>query len=44
MGPFGHPHWEDGVVHNCAHGPSMFDHLGLSTTTLQKVKPFAHVK
>ncbi len=44
MGPFGHPHWEDDMVHNCACSPSMFDHLGPPTTPLKKVKPFAHVK
>jgi hypothetical protein len=32
------------MVHNCSHGPSMSDHLGLPTTTLLKVEPFAHVK
>jgi hypothetical protein len=43
-GPFGHLHWEDDMVHNCAHGPSMFDHLDLPTTTFQKVKPSTNVE
>jgi hypothetical protein len=44
MGQFGHSHWEDDMVHNCTHVPSMSDHLGFPTTTLLKVEPFAHVK
>jgi hypothetical protein len=44
MGPFDHPHWEDDMVHNCAHGPSMSNHLSPPTTTLQKVKPVTHVE
>jgi hypothetical protein len=31
------------TMHNYTHGLSMFDHFGLSTTTLQKEKPFAFV-
>jgi len=44
MDQFGHPHWENDMVHNSTHSPSMFDHLDLPTTTILKVKPFAHVK
>jgi hypothetical protein len=44
MGQFGHSHWEDDMVHNCAHGPSMFNHLSLPTMTLLKVVSFTHVK
>jgi hypothetical protein len=44
MGQFGHSHGEDDMVHNCAHGPSMFDHLGLSIITFLKVEPFTLVK
>ncbi len=44
MGQYGHPHWEDDMVHNYAHGPSMFDHFVFPTTILQKVGPFKHAK
>jgi hypothetical protein len=44
MDQSGHPHWEDDMVHNYAHGPSMFDHLIPPTTILQKVGPFEHAK
>lgn len=41
---FGHPHWEDEMMCNYAHGPSISNHLNSPTTIFQKVKPFAHVK
>ncbi len=41
---FGHSHWENDMVHNYTHGPSMFDHFGPSTMTLQKVEPSTHQK
>jgi len=44
MGQSSHPHWEDDMVHNYAHGLSMFDHLILLTTKFRKVGPFEHVK
>jgi hypothetical protein len=39
---FGHSHWENDMVHNYTHGPSMFNHFGPSTMTLQKVEPSTH--
>jgi len=44
MGQYGHPHWENDMAHNYAHGPSMFDHLIISTTIFQKVGPLKHAK
>jgi hypothetical protein len=44
MDQFGHPHWEDDMVHNYVYGPSMFDHLVPPTTIFQKVGPFEHTK
>jgi hypothetical protein len=44
MGQFSHPHWENDMVHNYTHGPSMFNHLVLQTTILRKVGPFKHAK
>ncbi len=41
-GQFGHPHWEDDMAHNYAHGLSMFDHVVLPATILLKVGPFEH--
>jgi hypothetical protein len=38
-GQYDHPDEEDDMAHNYAHGPSMFDHFGPPTTTLQKVIP-----
>jgi hypothetical protein len=32
------------MVHNYAHGPSMFDHLVLPTIIFRKVGPFEHAK
>ncbi len=36
-------HWENDMVHNCADGPSMFNHLG-SPTTILKGEPSTHIK
>jgi hypothetical protein len=33
MNQFDHSHWEDDMVHNYAHGPSMSDQLNLPTIT-----------
>jgi hypothetical protein len=44
MGQNGHPHWENDMAHNYAHGLSMFDHLEPPTTILQKVGPSKHAK
>jgi hypothetical protein len=44
MNQFGHPHQENDMAHDHAHGPSMFNNLDLSTTTHQKVAPFTHAK
>jgi hypothetical protein len=44
MGQSSHPHWEDDMVHNYAHGPSMFDHLVPLITILWKVGPFKQAK
>jgi len=41
---FGHPHWENNMAHNYAHGPSMFDHPVPPTTILWTVRPFEHSK
>jgi hypothetical protein len=44
MGQSSHPHREDDMAHNYAHGPSMFDHFILPTTILRKVRRSKHVK
>jgi hypothetical protein len=40
MGQFGHPHWEDDMAHNYAHGPSMFDPSRPSNNNISKCKAF----
>ncbi len=44
MGQFGHPHWEDDMVHNYTHGYFMFDHLVPPTIIFQKEGLFEHTK
>jgi hypothetical protein len=44
MGQSSHPHWEDDMVHNYAHGPSMSNHLVPPTIIFQKVGPSKHAK
>jgi hypothetical protein len=44
MGQFGQSHWENTMMHNYAHGLSMFDHLNPPTIILYKVKPSTHNK
>jgi hypothetical protein len=39
-----HPHWENDMVHNYAHGLSMSNHFALPTIILWKVGLFKHAK